>query len=124
MTVFKKLYRWGKRAFLGDKELSASTQSPSALIRKAFFRKKGAVVALVTIIALFLFVFIAPAFVEMNVNDSDPLGQNIAPGYGLSRVPKRLKKQIETIDGFAGFTVGLSKTGEVFVWGLEGELKY
>lgn len=118
MNVFKKLYRWGKRAFLGDKGVdSATAKSPSQLIRQAFFRKKGAVIALITIIALFLFVFIAPAFVKMNVNDTDSLSQNLAPGYGLSRVPSRLKKQIESIDGFAGFTVGLSKTGEVFVWG-------
>ena len=118
MNVFKKLYRWGKRAFFGDKGVdSVTAQSPSQLIRQAFFRKKGAVIALVTIIALFLFVFIAPAFVKIRLNDSDPLGQNLAPGYGLSRVPNRLKNQIEHIDGFAGFTVGLSKTGEVFVWG-------
>ena len=115
--IVKKLFRWGKRAFVHEHIENAKAESPSALIRQAFFRKKGAVVALALLVALFLFVFIAPVFVGIDINDSDALSQNLAPGYGLSRVPRGLKNQIQKIDGFAGFTAGVNTKGEVFVWG-------
>ncbi len=92
-------------------------ESPSKALRLAFFRKKSAVVSLVTFIALFAFVFIAPLFMPMDVNYTDPLQQNVSPVYSLRSVPKKLKKSVAYIDGFSGFTVGLSRSGKVFVWG-------
>lgn len=122
-NVFKRIGGWIKRMFTGgSKNLRAGVsgeqiESPSKLLREAFFRKKTAVVALVFLVALFLFVFIAPAFMPMDVNYTDPLQQNVAPVYSLRKVPRKLKKAVGEIDGFSGFTTGLSQTGEVFVWG-------
>ena len=122
-NVFKRIGGWIKRMFTGgSKNLRAGVsgeqiESPSKLLREAFFRKKTAVVALVFLVALFLFVFIAPAFMPMDVNYTDPLQQNVAPVYSLRKVPRKLKKSVGEIDGFSGFTTGLSQTGEVFVWG-------
>ncbi len=119
----KGVFRWLKRAFLGGKSETlvgaedGEIESPRKLLKEAFFRKKTAVVALVFLIALFSFVFIAPSVVPLDINYTDPLQQNVPPGYGLKRVPKGLKKEIEEINGFSDFTVGLSKSGEVFVWG-------
>ena len=92
-------------------------ESPSKLFREAFFRKKTAMAALFFLIGLFLFVFIAPNFIALDINYTDPLQQNVAPGYSLCAVPRRLKNSIQGINGFSDFTVGLSKEGEVFVWG-------
>ncbi len=120
MYALKCLYRWIKRAFLGGRAETLSAgeiESPSKLLREAFFRKKAAVGALAVLLALFAFVFIAPLFISLDINDTDPLQQNVPPGYGLTAVPKGLKKGVADIDGFADFSVGLSKTGEVFVWG-------
>ncbi len=128
--ALKKVYRWIKRAFLGSKAETAEgiekIESPSRLLRQAFCRRKTAVGALAVLIALFAFVFIAPAFVTLDINYTDPLQQNVPPGYGLTAVPKGLKGEIAEINGFADFTVGRSKGGEVFVWGntknrLQGE---
>lgn len=112
-------FRWIKRAFGSRDELSGAEkiESPSRLIREAFFRKKTAVAALVVLVGLFLFVFIAPSFVSLDVNYTDPLQQNIAPVYSLRKVPGRLKNSIAAVDGFSDFTLGLSEDGEVFVWG-------
>ncbi len=120
MVALKRLFRWIKRAFLGKKaeELDGqSIDSPSALLREAFFRKKTAVVALAFLVSLFLFVFISPLFVDLDINYTDPLQQNVPPGFGLTAVPERLKKEVEEINGFADFSVGLSKGGQPFVWG-------
>ena len=122
MSALKSVFRWIKRGVLGTKrELEGmgekEVESPSRLFREAFFRKKTAVAALAVLLSLFLFVFIAPAFVALDMNYTDSLQQNVAPGYSLRALPRKLKKSIQTINGFSDFTVGLSKDGEVFVWG-------
>lgn len=122
MYALKRFFGWIKRSVFGgkDKEFSdelGEIESPGKLVRQAFFRKKTALVALATLIGLFLFVFIAPAFVSLDVNYTDPLQQNVAPGYGLRSLPKALKGQVADINGFADFTVGVGQDGRLFVWG-------
>ncbi len=123
MSALKSFFRWLKRAFWGGKkellegEEEMQIESPSKLLREAFFAKKSAVVALAVLVGLLAFVLIAPAFVPLNVNATDALQQNVAPGEGLRRLPKGLKKGVAELNGFADFTVGLSKTGRVYVWG-------
>lgn len=119
MSLMKKIFTWIRRAFWKRDELpeTEKIESPSYLVWQAFFRKKTAIFALVTLIGLFLFVFIAPMVVPLDVNYTDPLQQNVAPVYSLSNPPRNLKKQVATIDGFSDFTVGLSLEGEVFTWG-------
>ena len=111
----KGVLAWCKRVFIGRK--GEEVESLSKLRWEAFFHKKTAVVALIALSALFLFVFITPLLLPMNVYYTDPLQQNVAPNYSMRALPKGLKKQIASIDGFSDFTVGLSKTGKVYVWG-------
>ena len=114
----KRLFSWGH---VRDEEWKGleekGVETPTKLVLQSFFKRKSAVVALGLLIGVFLFVFIAPMFVSMDVNYTDPLQQNVAPSYSLRNVPRRLKNKIENIDGFSDFTVGLSADGEVFVWG-------
>ena len=119
------MIRWLKRAFTGRKDLPQlqgkegveRIERPGKLLRQAFFSKKTALFALVILIGLFLFVFIAPAFVAMDVNYTDPLQQNVAPNYSMRSVPRGLENSVVDIDGFSGFSAGLNGKGEVFVWG-------
>ena len=114
----KRVGGWFKRAFFKREETGAETiETPSKMLREAFFGKKTAVVALVLLVALFLFVFLAPLFVPMDVNYTDPLQQNAAPVTSLRSVPKKMKNAVREIDGFAGFTAGLSSDGKAYVWG-------
>lgn len=117
--MLKRFFGWIKRAFWKRDALfeTEKLESPSKLVWGAFFRKKTAVAALVILVGLFLFVFIAPTFVRLDVNYTDPLQQNVAPVYSLRSVPRKLKNSIAAIDGFSDFTVGRSLDGEVFVWG-------
>ena len=125
MYALKRAWMWCKRAVTGKKTIGLEglergeerAETPRALLLQAFFKKKTAVVALCLLVALFLFVFIAPSFVDMDINYTDALQQNAPPVYTLRRVPKNLKNQVAQIDGFSGFTVGLSDSGEPFVWG-------
>lgn len=118
-VALKSISRWIKRGFFGETFTRGTEriESPSRLLWENFFRKKTAVGALIFLATLFLFVFIAPLFVRLDVNYTDPLQQNVAPVYSLRKVPRRLKKNLLTIDGFSDFTVGLSTDGTPFVWG-------
>ncbi len=116
------MIRWLKRMVWGRKDLpeyaaGEEIESPSKLLFKAFFSKKPAIIALALLLLLFLFVFIAPAFLPMDVNYTDPLQQNVAPNYSMRSLPRALKDSVAEIDGFSGFSVGLSKEGNAFVWG-------
>lgn len=124
-NVFATLWRWAKRAFFGaGKELSdeerfavEKIESPSVMAVKAFFRRKIAVVALITLVAMFLFVFIGPYFVPMDLNYTDALQANMAPNNTLMKVPDELKDNIKDISSFADFTVGVSQDNTLYLWG-------
>ena len=95
----------------------ALTESPRRLMVRDFFRRKLAVAALVTLVALLLFVFFGPLFVPLEVNYTDPLQANIAPNASMLSVPRELKENILGISGFANFTVGVSHDHKLYVWG-------
>ncbi len=122
---FSTLGSWGRRMFVGgSRELSEDEkfvvekiESPSVMAVKAFFRKPLAVIALVVLVGLFLFVFIGPELVPMDVNYTDPLQANIAPNYSFMRVPAELAGNVRNINGFSSFTVGVSNDDEFFIWG-------
>ena len=120
---FRRAKRWGKRLFFGAKtewnseDIENEIESPSHLLKEAFFGKKTSVFALILLATIFLFVFIAPIFAPMDVNYTDPLQQNVPPSFSLRSPPRKLRKSVEMIDGFSDFSVGLSKDGDVFVWG-------
>lgn len=114
----KRVLGWFKRAFFKEKDFkTGKIEKPSALLREAFFQKKSGVIALCVLIGLFITVFLLPLLMPININYTDNLQQNIAPNYSMLRLPNSLKRQIDAIDGFADFTVGLSKSGKVYVWG-------
>ena len=123
--VFATLWRWTKRMVMGaSKELTdddkfsvEQIESPSMMAVKAFFRRKLAVVALVVLISMFLFVFIGPYFVPMDLNYTDPLQANMAPIYSLLDAPDELAGNVKTINGFSDFTVGVSNDDQFYMWG-------
>ena len=116
-------FRWLKRMFLGaSKDLDIfeveKLESPSKQAVKSFFRRKLAVAALVVLVSLFLFVFIAPIFVPMNVNYTDTLQANLAPNFSMLKVPAGLKDNVRSISGFSNFTVGVSNDNDLYIWGI------
>ena len=120
MSALKRFWRWITRGIFGGKremEGVEEIESPSRLLRRAFFRKKAAIFALILLGSLFAFVFIAPTFVPLDMNYTDPLQQNVSPGYSLRAIPKGLKKQTAYIDGFSDFTIGVSRQGKLYIWG-------
>lgn len=125
LRFFKTLGRWARRMFFGaSKEFSTEEalfvekiESPTKMAVKTFFRRKLAVVALVVLIALFMLVFIGPLFIPMDLTHTDPLQANIGPTLSMKSVPKDLRDNIRSINGFANFTVGVSNDNNLYIWG-------
>ena len=119
------LWRWTKRMFFGaSKELAEmdvmaveNLESPSKMAVKTFFRRKLAVAALIILVSMFLFVFIAPIFFPINLNYTDSLQANIAPNYSMLSVPKKLRDDVKEISGFSNFSVGVSNDNTLYIWG-------
>ncbi|MBQ7302272.1 MAG: hypothetical protein IJW89_01675, partial [Clostridia bacterium] len=112
----------GPSKSLTEDPASTKWESPSRLALGSFFRRKLAVAALAVLLALFLFVFVGPLFLPMDVNYTDALQANIAPNYAMLSLPRALKGQIRDINGYANFTVGVSNDNRLFMWGYTKDL--
>ena len=127
-AFFSTLWRWIRRMFWGaskevakDKGLRARTEileSPGRIAAKKFFKKKVAVGALVVLVSLFAFVFLAPLFVDIDYNYNDASQSNLAPTMSLRRVPNELAEDVRSIDSHSYFSVGVSNSNKFFIWGI------
>ena len=92
--------------------------SPLQQVVRNFFERKLAVGALCVLIAMFITVFVGPLFMP-NYYDAyiEVTQKSIAPTMSMMSVPKELQGDIKMIDGYGSFTVGLSNSGKVYVWG-------
>lgn len=122
---FATIWRWTRRMFFGaSKELAEmdvmaveNIESPAKMAVKTFFRRKLAVGALIVLVSMFLFVFIAPIFLPMNLNYTDSLQANIAPNYSMLSVPAGLEKDVKSISSVGNFSVGVSNDNTLYMWG-------
>ncbi len=123
-NFFGRLCGWARRVFFGgSRDLANSIDveevvSPVQQIVRNFFERKLAVGALCVVIAMFLLVFIGPLFMP-NYYDSytEVTQKNVAPTMSMLSVPSELKNDIKMIDSYGSFSVGLSNSGKVYVWG-------
>ena len=119
----KTLARWTKRTVIGvgkeevDVFSVEAIDSPGKAIVKNFFRNKLAVVALVIFIVMFFLAIVGPYIWPTDVNYTQPLHKNLAPGYNYMSVPSSIKNDIKDISSYSYFSVGLSEDGKVAVWG-------
>ena len=116
--------RWLKRGVLGgSKELSPENErydSPGKLAFKRFFRRPSACVATAVLICLFLFVFIGPIFDPFVPGYTEPMMQNVSPGYTMMSVPSELADSVKEISSYGKFSVGVNNEGKAFLWGYTG----
>jgi len=100
---------------------NAPSERPSLSVVRGFFSKRSALVSLLVLISLFLLVGVGPMLLPMDPGYTDVNLSSIAPNFSLLSVPQDLKGKILSIDGYSGFTVGLSEDGRVYAWGDLGE---
>ncbi|MDO5100109.1 MAG: ABC transporter permease subunit [Eubacteriales bacterium] len=114
------LFSFGKKKEV-DNLREGDIISPSKAIRQNFFRNKIGVFGLIGFLALLGFVFIGSMVTKFDAYYEQGVLKNIGPGYGYLKVPSALSEEgVAQIDSGTTFSVGLSKKGNVFLWGKDG----
>ena len=117
------LARWFRRLMFPNKEIDdiyaeEQLQSPFRMVVRNYFSKPMSVIALFLLIAIMLFVFIAPNFVTLDLGDQDSTLVNVAPGFNMMDYPSELKANgVADIAIGNNFAVGADLNGKVYTWG-------
>lgn len=92
--------------------------SPGKQVLRNFLDRKLAVGALALLIIMFIVMFVGPLFMPTYTDAYTEVTQkSIAPNMSMMSVPKELRSDIKMIDSYGSFSVGLSNSGKVYVWG-------
>ena len=92
--------------------------SPGRQAINNFFERKLAVFALCVVLGMFVFVFVGPLFMPKYSDSYTEVTQkNVPPTMDMMKVPAELKNDIKMVDSYGTFTVGVSNSGDVYVWG-------
>lgn len=110
-----------ERMFMGgmpqedqDEELM---QSPMLMVVTSFIKDKIAMIGLCAFIIVFLCCMILPFFFPIELNYQDVTQANVAPGFGMTKIPAALKDNAQAISAGSTFTVGIDRDGNVYEWG-------
>lgn len=142
-NVFRILARWFVRWFMGpkyeekwfpreeepkEKEIkfkngvpddSELIVSPGRQIFNRFMERKFAVFSVIVVLIMFCVVFIAPHFMTKYYDAfTETTQKDLPPTLELMSVPGELQGNIKMIDSYSSFSVGLSRDGKVYVWGI------
>lgn len=142
-NIFRKLLRWFVRAFFGlryeekwfgkkqkeEKEVvykngvpddSELIVSPGRQVFNRFMERKFAVISVIVVLIMFAIVFIAPHFMTKYYDAfTETTQKDLPPTLSFMGVPKELRNNIKMIDSYGPFSIGLSKDGKVYLWGIE-----
>lgn len=117
LGLFARLFG-SKKAAESDAFNVEEIVSPGRQALNNFFERKLAVFALCVVIGMFVFVFVGPLFMPKYSDSYTEVTQkNVPPTMDMMKVPSELKNDIKMIDSYGTFTVGLSNSGDVYVWG-------
>lgn len=129
---FGTVGNWFKRAFFGggnalyhelnqkdDEDIFAveKIESPGKQRVKAFFHNKLAVAALIIFFSIFCLMLIGPYLSPLDLSYQEETQKNIAPGLGMMSVPKSIRNDLVSISSRSKFSVGLSSSGDIAIWG-------
>ena len=97
-----------------DEELM---QSPMRMVVASFIKDKVAMIGLCAFVIVFLCCMILPFFFPIELNYQDVTQANVAPGFGMTKIPTALKDNALAISTGSTFTVGIDRDGNVYEWG-------
>ena len=107
-----------------DKLKEEAIMSPGKVALRNYFRNPLGIIGLVLFVAIVLVVFVGSKVLPFNQYYSQGNLTNVAPGGAYMNYPSDLEKEgIEKISIGNTFSAGLSKEGNVYVWGSDNEDK-
>ncbi|KAF0197172.1 MAG: oligopeptide ABC transporter permease [Bacillota bacterium] len=121
----KSFYGMFSRLFIRDRALVSvleeeALQTPGKTIFKNFLRHKLGLAGVIGLILILGFSFVGSYVKPMDLSYVETALRNIAPGYNYLRFPSQLVKEgVQQISSGISFSVALSNSGKVYVWGTQ-----
>ena len=92
-------------------------QSPVRMVVQSFLHDKVAMTGLVLFLVIFLCCIVLPFFYPIELHYQDVTQSNVAPGFGMLKVPSQLQGNAKMISAGSTFSVAVDKDGNVYEWG-------
>ena len=92
-------------------------QSPGKLVFQNFLHNPLGMTGLIVFLVIFAFVMIAPYYIKLDLSYQDNTQVNVPPTMSLMEIPEELKGHVADIAPGTTFSVGVSDTGKVHIWG-------
>jgi peptide/nickel transport system permease protein len=119
-NLFLYLFAFGKAKKVLSVLEEEAIMSPTKIIIRNFRRNKLAMGGLIVFVLLILSVFSLSWIIPLDISESSGIQKNIAPGINYLNYPKQLEREgVKMISSGNSFSVGLSNTGKVYVWGVD-----
>ena len=92
-------------------------QSPMRMALGSFLHDKVAMAGVFCFVIIFLCCVILPFFYPIDLYYQDVTQANVAPGFGMIKVPSSMQGKAQDISVGSTFSVGLDTDGNVYEWG-------
>lgn len=93
--------------------------TPTQMIVNNFKENKLAVTGLIGFILVLLFTFVGSAFVKFDVNYTQTILRNLAPGTNYLAVPSHLNGKVKKIAAGTSFAFAIDSEGKLHGWGTD-----
>jgi peptide/nickel transport system permease protein len=91
--------------------------TPTQMVFRSFIHDKVAMAGVCCFLFIFACCVVLPFFWPIDMYYQDVTQANVAPGFGMLKVPKSLQGNAEQISIGSTFSVGIDKEGHVYEWG-------
>ncbi len=92
-------------------------QSPARMVVQSFVHDKVAMTGLILFLLIFLCRIVLPFFFPIDLYYQDVTQSNVAPGFGMLKVPAQMQGNAQMVASGSTFSVGIDKDGNVYEWG-------
>lgn len=92
-------------------------QSPARMVVQSFVHDKVAMTGLILFLVIFLCCIVLPFFFPIDLYYQDVTQSNVAPGFGMLKVPAQMQGNAQMVASGSTFSVGIDKDGNVYEWG-------
>lgn len=92
-------------------------QSPARMVVQSFVHDKVAMTGLILFLLIFLCCIVLPFFFPIDLYYQDVTQSNVAPGFGMLKVPAQMQGNAQMVASGSTFSVGIDKDGKVYEWG-------
>ena len=92
-------------------------QSPVRMVVQSFLHDKVAMTGMILFLVIFLCCIVLPFFYPIDLYYQDVTQSNVAPGFGMLKVPSQLQGNAQMVSAGSTFSVAVDKDGNVYEWG-------